>query len=113
MIEHVLKHSGEAVFGHELKRVRKVAIVAIRSHRNTRRHLGIELGRIKAPLFASVTAKKLFVELPADATENDIFGGPDRVARFGNGGEKFLRLLFIETKPVEPVESVEIDWDRQ
>ena len=113
MIEHVFKHPGETMPRHELKFVRKVAVVSICPHRNACSDLGIELGRIKAPLFACVTSKEFFVKISPDSADYSVLGRANRIAYLRDRGEKVISLALGQGKGIEFIDCVQIDWNRE
>src|ERR1041385_1701665 len=111
MTEHVFEEAGKAILGHALVGIGEVAIVAIGARRHASGDLGVEFGRIETPLLARIASEKFLVKFPSNFVDDDVFGGADRVAMFGTVGEELFHLEGIEIQAVEPVNSIQIDWD--
>jgi hypothetical protein len=113
MAQHRLEHPRVAVLGHGLIGVGEVAVVAVGSSGNPRRHARVELGRIESPLLAGVAAEELVVEITPDLGHHRVLGRLDAIELLGNGVEPALHLERREVEPVQAVDGVEVDRHRQ
>src|SRR5205085_4901393 len=98
---------------HELKFVREIAVVSICPYRNACSDLSIELGWIKAPLFAGVTAKEFFVKLSPHSVDNGVLRRANGIAHLRDRGEKVTSLAFGQRKAIEFIQCVQIDRNRE
>ncbi len=111
MLDHLLEHPGIAVQRHRLERVAEVAVVAVGTRGDTRRHRLVELRGVDAPLLARIAAEELLIELAANGADHHILGGLDLVHDLAALGEELLELLGREVETIELVDGVEVDGD--
>ena len=113
MVEQVFEQPGEPAPRHGLVFIREIPVVPIGPDGDAGRDLGIELGRIEAPLLARIVPEKLVVEIAPDAAENHIFRSSERAAILCDRGEIAFHAARIEIQTVEPVDRVAVDRHRQ
>src|SRR3954463_11447536 len=112
MIEHPLKHAGEAVPRHGLVSISEIAVIAIGAGRHPRRYLRIEFRGIKPPLLARIATEKFLIKLASDRADNHVLGSAERVFWLGPLGQKLGHLERVQFEAVESVDGIQVDRNR-
>ena len=94
---------------HGLKSVGEIAVVRVGAHRNARRHPGLELRGLQAPLLARVIQKEFFIQIAPHGIEHHILTAAHRLARFTDTLKKRCGTGFVQIQAIQQVERVAVD----
>src|SRR2546430_3819738 len=78
--------------------------------RHARRDLRIEFRGIQAPLFARITAEKLFIQLAPDFADDDVFGGDRKSTRLNSSHSQISYAVFCLKKKKSTPSQPPILW---
>lgn len=71
---HALEHRGVAILWDSLEIFAQVTVVAVGADRDASADRSIEIFGVTLPLLQRVAFEKLFIELPSDLADDDLFG---------------------------------------
>jgi hypothetical protein len=110
--KHVPEQFGVARGGHELVKIGKISVVAVRADRQPPADARGQMFRFLLPLFFRVPAEKRLEEFDSDMSCNDFLGIGDARMRDALSGEEILRFFVRCQSQIEKcVEGIPIDRD--